>query len=76
MLFVQRSGCLSGVRLWRRVAACCWKRLNQRMHSKMLLVDRMAGITGGRNYQNDYYDWDDSFNFRERQVQFGARFHF
>src|SRR5690606_4375259 len=29
-------------------AACCWRRLNQRMHSKLLLVDGLVGITGGR----------------------------
>lgn len=49
-------------------AACCWKRLNQRMHSKLLLVDGMVGITGGRNYQDDYYDWDAEYNFRDRDV--------
>ncbi len=49
-------------------AACCWRKLNQRMHTKLLLVDGAVGITGGRNYQDDYYDWDDSFNFRDRDV--------
>lgn len=49
-------------------AACCWRRLNQRMHTKLLLVDGAVGITGGRNYQDDYYDWDASYNFRDRDV--------
>lgn len=49
-------------------AACCWRRLNQRMHSKLLLVDEMVGITGGRNYQDDYYDWSPDYNFRDRDV--------
>jgi len=49
-------------------AACCWRRLNQRMHSKSLLIDGIVGITGGRNYQDDYFDWSDSFNFRDRDV--------
>ncbi|QNP39429.1 phospholipase D family protein [Lysobacter solisilvae (ex Woo and Kim 2020)] len=49
-------------------AACCWRKLNQRMHSKMLLVDGAVGITGGRNYQDDYYDWDREFNFRDRDL--------
>lgn len=49
-------------------AACCWHRLNQRMHTKLLVVDGALGITGGRNYQDDYYDWDDDFNFRDRDV--------
>jgi len=49
-------------------AACCWHQLNQRMHTKLLLVDGALGITGGRNYQDDYYDWDPAFNFRDRDV--------
>ena len=49
-------------------AACCWRRLNQRMHSKMLVVDGKVAITGGRNYQDDYYDWSDEYNFRDRDV--------
>ena len=49
-------------------AACCWGRLNRRMHNKLLLVDGMLGITGGRNYQDDYYDWDASYNFRDRDL--------
>lgn len=49
-------------------AACCWRKLNQRMHSKLLLVDGLVGITGGRNYQDDYYDWDAAYNFRDRDL--------
>ena len=49
-------------------AACCWRRLNQRMHSKMLLIDGKVAVTGGRNYQDDYYDWSDEYNFRDRDV--------
>lgn len=49
-------------------AACCWRELNHRMHSKVLLVDGIVGITGGRNYQDRYFDWDDSYNFRDRDV--------
>ncbi|MGY0799811.1 phospholipase D family protein [Lysobacter sp. A286] len=49
-------------------AACCWRQLNQRMHTKLLLVDGAIGITGGRNYQDAYYDWDDQYNFRDRDV--------
>src|SRR5690606_7479219 len=35
---------------------------------KLLLVDDLAGITGGRNYQNSYYDWDPEYNFRDRDL--------
>lgn len=49
-------------------SVCCWRRLNQRMHNKLLLVDDLVAITGGRNYQNDYFDWDDRYNFRDRDI--------
>ncbi|MGV8923789.1 MAG: phospholipase D family protein [Thermomonas sp.] len=49
-------------------SACCWRTLNRRMHSKLLLVDDAIGITGGRNYQDDYFDWDASYNFRDRDL--------
>jgi putative cardiolipin synthase len=49
-------------------SACCWRKLNQRMHNKLLVVDGQVAITGGRNYQNDYYDWDTRYNFRDRDI--------
>jgi cardiolipin synthase C len=47
---------------------CCFRRFNHRMHNKLLLVDGLLGVTGGRNYQNRYFDWDASFNYRDRDV--------
>jgi len=47
---------------------CCFRRFNQRMHNKLLIIDGRIGITGGRNYQNDYFDWDTEYNFRDRDV--------
>jgi cardiolipin synthase C len=47
---------------------CCFRRFNQRMHNKLLLVDGAIAITGGRNYQNGYYDWDPEYNFRDRDL--------
>ena len=38
------------------------------MHSKLLLVDGAVGITGGRNYADDYYDWSSDYDFRDRDV--------
>jgi cardiolipin synthase C len=49
-------------------AGCCFRELNQRLHSKLLLIDGEIAINGGRNYQNDYYDWDPEFNFRDREL--------
>ncbi|VAW46319.1 cardiolipin synthase [hydrothermal vent metagenome] len=48
--------------------ACCMARLNKRMHNKTFIVDNKYGIVGGRNYQNRYYDWDESFNYKDRDV--------
>ena len=48
--------------------ACCMARLNKRMHNKTFIVDERYGITGGRNYQSRYYDWDASFNYRDRDI--------
>ena len=47
---------------------CCFRRFNQRMHNKLLVIDDVVGVVGGRNYQNDYYDWDAEYNFRDRDV--------
>ncbi|HZH42575.1 MAG TPA: phospholipase D family protein [Lysobacter sp.] len=48
--------------------ACCFRKLNQRMHTKLLLVDGAIGITGGRNYQDDYFDWNPEYDFRDRDL--------
>jgi len=58
----------TGYRQYALAVLCCWQQLNQRMHNKLLLVDGLIGITGGRNYQNDYYDWNPVFNYRDRDV--------
>ena len=42
--------------------------LNQRMHNKLFVVDGQIGITGGRNYENDYYDRGSHRNFKDRDV--------
>ena len=47
---------------------CCFRRFNQRMHNKLLVIDNVIGVVGGRNYQDDYYDWDAEYNFRDRDV--------
>lgn len=51
---------------------CCFMKFNQRMHNKLLLVDDTIGITGGRNYQDRYFDWDDDFNYVDRDVMVGG----
>ncbi|UGB38033.1 phospholipase D-like domain-containing protein [Frateuria soli] len=57
---------------WAAGIACCFFRFNQRMHNKVLVVDATVGITGGRNYQNRYFDWDDDFDYVDRDVLVGG----
>ncbi len=47
---------------------CCFFRVNQRMHNKLLVVDDAIGINGGRNIDDRYYDLSDTFNYRDRDV--------
>jgi phosphatidylserine/phosphatidylglycerophosphate/cardiolipin synthase-like enzyme len=47
---------------------CCFTSFNQRMHNKLLLIDGRIGIAGGRNYEKRYFDWDDEFDYRDRDV--------
>lgn len=43
-------------------------RLSRRMHNKALVVDGAAGIVGGRNIGDEYFDLHPSMNFRDRDV--------
>jgi len=51
---------------------CCFMQFNQRMHNKLLLVDDAIGITGGRNYQDRYFNWDDAFDYVDRDAMVGG----
>lgn len=42
--------------------------INQRMHNKVVIVDKRILITGGRNMADEYYDFDHEYNFRDRDV--------
>jgi phosphatidylserine/phosphatidylglycerophosphate/cardiolipin synthase-like enzyme len=48
--------------------ACCFRRINQRMHNKLLAVDGVVAFTGGRNIADDYFDWNPGYDFRDRDV--------
>jgi putative cardiolipin synthase len=39
------------------------RRLNHRMHNKMLTVDGLAAVVGGRNIGDEYFDADPEVNF-------------
>ena len=43
-------------------------RINHRMHNKMLTVDGLAGIVGGRNVGDEYFDAAEDVNFGDLDV--------
>ncbi|TNJ33276.1 phospholipase D-like domain-containing protein [Arenimonas terrae] len=47
---------------------CCFRKFNQRMHTKLLRVDGVVGVTGGRNIQDRYFDWAQEYNYRDRDI--------
>lgn len=59
-----------GVSFWRRLRNTFteFREINQRMHDKTAIFDGVAGITGGRNMADEYFDYDHEYNFRDRDV--------
>ncbi len=53
-------------RLWN--VATQFRGINQRMHDKAAIFDGIAGITGGRNMADEYFDFDEEYNFRDRDI--------
>ena len=51
---------------------CCFYKFNQRMHNKLIVIDDLVGITGGRNYEDRYFDWDGTFDYIDRDVMVGG----
>lgn len=41
---------------------------NQRMHNKIFVVDNLIAITGGRNMENQYFDFGHKYNYRDRDA--------
>jgi phosphatidylserine/phosphatidylglycerophosphate/cardiolipin synthase-like enzyme len=59
-----------GVNWWQRLknAVTSFRMVNQRMHDKTAIFDGIAGITGGRNMADEYFDFNHTYNFRDRDV--------
>jgi phosphatidylserine/phosphatidylglycerophosphate/cardiolipin synthase-like enzyme len=53
---------------WLTGLACCFRRVNQRMHNKLHVVDDVVGVTGGRNIADRYFDFDTNYEFKDRDV--------
>ncbi|MCP4044735.1 MAG: phospholipase D family protein [Gammaproteobacteria bacterium] len=47
---------------------CCFTKTNQRMHSKLQVIDDVVAMTGGRNIADRYFDFDTDYNFKDREV--------
>ncbi len=56
-----RSSMFNGV-------TCCFTKTNQRMHSKLQVIDDVVGMTGGRNIADRYFDFDTDYDFKDREV--------
>jgi putative cardiolipin synthase len=59
-----------GVGFWRGIinAVTQFRSVNQRMHDKTATFDGIAGITGGRNMADEYFDYNQNYNFRDRDI--------
>jgi putative cardiolipin synthase len=59
-----------GVGVWGKLknALMQFRSVNQRMHDKTAIFDSVAGITGGRNMADEYFDFDHEYNFRDRDI--------
>src|SRR5688572_6465287 len=53
-------------RFWN--VATDFRGVNQRMHDKVVIVDGVAAVTGGRNMATEYYDYNREYNFRDRDA--------
>ena len=42
--------------------------LNSRMHNKLMVVDGKVAIIGGRNIEDEYFDWDPVYDYRDRDL--------
>ena len=59
-----------GMSWWEKVKSVFsdFRAINQRMHDKTAIFDGVAGITGGRNMADEYFDFDHEYNFRDRDI--------
>ena len=41
---------------------------NKRMHNKLMVVDGRVAVIGGRNIQDEYFDWNEHYDYRDRDL--------
>lgn len=57
-----------GIKLWHYQRALDPATAQYRTHRKILVIDGNEGITGGRNIGDDYFDFDEVYNFFDRDI--------
>ena len=59
-----------GTSFFKRVinAVTDFRGVNQRMHDKTFIVDGKVAVTGGRNMADEYFDYNQQYNFRDRDA--------
>jgi putative cardiolipin synthase len=59
-----------GTSFWKRIwnVLTDFRGVNQRMHDKTFIVDNQVAITGGRNMADEYFDYNHTYNFRDRDA--------
>lgn len=63
--FLERNASLWGMG---KQFAGDFSRLNRRMHNKAFIADEAMAIVGGRNIGDEYFDANDTLNFRDLDV--------
>lgn len=46
------------------------KKINYRMHNKLIIADGAIAVTGGRNISSEYFDASESFQFTDMDILF------
>ncbi len=67
---IYNPGVNLGKNLFQKIGkfASDFRSANQRMHNKTFIVDNQVVISGGRNIADEYFDYDHTYNFRDRDV--------
>ncbi|ENU62623.1 MULTISPECIES: phospholipase D family protein [Acinetobacter] len=49
------------------------KKVNHRMHNKLIIADGTAAVTGGRNISSEYFDASEDFQFTDVDIFFAGQ---
>jgi len=63
---LHKTGVSKPRRLWN--LGTNFRKANQRMHDKVAIFDQQIAITGGRNMADEYFDFNQEYAFRDRDI--------